>query len=171
MRSRSKATDSSASPLKFDTFNSNPPSANPERRVSNHSIPIGTDRRSRLGAAKVAGLAVLASIIVISTVSGFTGSKIERSRDKPSGYASALNQIVFRGHLYLPKIDTPEVMSDYDWLVVDNDPKSTTYGKRTKMHFCSTKGLHPPFNEGDHVWMRFKVDEDCLELLGYDHDN
>jgi hypothetical protein len=134
---------------------------------SSPSTGTGTDR-TKLGAAKIATIAVIASLIVIGTVSGFTGAKVESASNKPVGYTAALNQIVFRDHLYLPVVDTP-VMSDYDWFVIDNDPKSVTYQKQTQVHFCAT-GLKPPFNEGDKVWIKFRVDVGCLTLLAYGHD-
>jgi hypothetical protein len=62
--------------------------------------------------------------------------------------------------LYLPHVDEP--LDQYHFWMEDQQ------GNRTFTTFCQT-GLEPPWNEGQTItWMTFKVEPDCLRLLGYD---
>lgn len=105
------------------------------------------------GAAKIAGLAMVLAIIVISFAGGFTGAKVE------SAEANAAQ--VFTVHnIFLPHV--AEEMDDYNWWAINES------GDKVLLQFCPHRGIKPPFGEGETIWIRYRRVGDCLELLGAD---
>lgn len=81
----------------------------------------------------------------------------------PVEHAAVVNQTKTTTEpLYLPHID--EEMDRYHYFA---DP-SHDAKRRMSLTFCQD-GLQPPWNEGQTItWMTFKVEKECLQLLGYD---
>lgn len=72
------------------------------------------------------------------------------------------NQTTTRFNLCLPHVS--EELDQYHFYI-DSDCNPKTRAFTT---FCQS-GLKPPWNEGQTItWMRFRVEPDCLVLLGYD---
>lgn len=80
----------------------------------------------------------------------------------PVEHAAIVNQTTTTGSMYLPHVE--EVMDQWHfWVDPNGDSK-----RRTLLTFCPD-GLTPPWNEGQTVvWMKIRVERDCLQLLGYD---
>ena len=80
----------------------------------------------------------------------------------PIEHAAIANQTTTSGPLYLPHVS--EEMDQYHFYA---DPDGDM-SKRMLLTFCRD-GLRPPWNEGQTlVWIRFRVEPSCLQLLGYD---
>lgn len=81
----------------------------------------------------------------------------------PVEHAAIVNQTKTTTEaLYLPHVD--EEMDQYHYFA---DPSGDAK-RRMSLTFC-VDGLEPPWNEGQTItWMTFRVEKDCLQLLGYD---
>lgn len=80
----------------------------------------------------------------------------------PVEHAAVVNQTTTTGPFFLPHVNG-DMDQLHFWIDPDGDAK-----KRMMMTLCPD-GLTPPWNEGQTItWMTFRVEKDCLQLLGYD---
>jgi hypothetical protein len=162
VNSKSRGIASVITARKSDTYSSNAHQGNLTNPQSSPSIPTGIDRRKRLGAAKVAGLAVAMSLLVIGAVGGGVGFVVQSATAKQYPYVTIgctesdttrcksgdmVDVVKVAGRRVLFHHANASELANYFWLKICPGPKL-------------------PFDPGD-VLIFFKYEEryDC-EALG-----